>query len=352
MFHIYQNWDEMAAELADLRVGLIAHQASIDAAGLHTAERLPVVRLFGPEHGYFGWGAAGEKVLDAAHPFLGIPVHSLYGEHRRPPQEWIADLDVLVFDLQDLGFRCYTFVSTLRLVLEAASECGVCVVVLDRPIPLPDTVDGPMYDPSCESFVNLVNMPLSYAMTPAEAAIYLQQDLALDVDLRVLPNAEPFELRVPPSPAIRSWMTCATYLTTVFCEALVSMDCDRAGLIPFQTLTAPWLDPASLPRLPGAELHRHVNQKLHPGVRIRVTDLASWRPVEASVHLLAALPTDLAWKDARTDFFDQLYGTSTVREMLLDGVSAEAVIASWQPGLDRFRACREQVLLPQSDRVL
>ena len=332
----YRDWDEMAADLAGARIGLVAHQASVDELGRHTAERLRPARLFGPEHGFFGWGGAGEEVLDARHPWLGVPVRSLYGEHRRPPREWIEDLDVLVFDLQDLGVRCYTFVSTLKHVLEAAADGGPRVVVIDRPVPLPGLLDGPMLDGDCRSFVGMVDAPFCYGLTPGQAARWMVRRYGLAVDLRVLPTEAVFDARIPPSPAIRSWMAAAVYPATVFCEATPALDCDRGGLIPFQTLCAPWLDPDAVPELAGARVHRHVNRSLHPGIRITVTDARRWRPVAASVRVLASLPAERLWEGAREDFFDLLYGTRSVREGLQAGRPAEAIVADWRDGLAGF----------------
>ena len=328
--------DQLAAEFQGARVGLVAHQASIDARGRHTADVLEPTRLFGPEHGFFGWGAAGEKVLDAEHPWLGVPVASLYGENRKPSAEQLKDLDVIVVDLQDLGFRCYTFVSTLFLVMQAAAECDVPVVVFDRPVPLPGVFDGPRLKSGFENFVAQVDVPMSYGLTPGETARWIvSQGLAVGLDVMMLdPGA--FEVRIPPSPAIRSTMTCWTYLATVFAEACAGFDVDRHGPIPFQTISSAWFEPGAIPDLPGAELHNHTNPSLHPGLRIHVTDTALWRPVEASVRILAALPPERVWENAKEDFFDKLYGTDEVRLALKDGDSADAIIERWQPGLVAF----------------
>jgi len=328
--------DQLAAEFQGAQVGLVAHQASIDARGRHTADVLEPARLFGPEHGFFGWGAAGEKVLDAEHPWLGVPVASLYGENRKPTAEQLDGLDVIVVDLQDLGFRCYTFVSTLFLVMQAAAECDVPVVVFDRPVPLPGVFDGPRLKPGFENFVAQVDVPMSYGLTPGEAARWMvAQGLSVGLDVMLLDPGD-FEVRIPPSPAIRSTMTCWTYLATVFAEACVGFEVDRHGPIPFQTISAPWFEPGAIPDLPGAELHNHTNPSLHPGLRIHVTDPAQWRPVEASVRILAALPPERVWENAREDFFDKLYGTDEVRLALKDGESADAIIERWQPGLAAF----------------
>lgn len=349
--------EHIATDLAGARVGLVAHQASIDpTSGRHTAERLKPVRLFGPEHGFFGWGAAGEKVLDAEHPWLGVPIVSLYGENRKPRPEQLEGLDVIVVDLQDLGLRCYTFLSTLALVMEAAGEADLPVVVLERPVPMPGRFDGPRLKPGFENFVAQVDVPFSYGLTPGEAARWLVVHGGIEVDLDVVGvDPGPFEVRIPPSPAIRSRMTCQVYPATVFAEACPTFDVDRHGPIPFQTLCAEGMVFEALPDLPGASLHRHINAELVPGVRIHVEDLSTWDPVAASVRLLASMPPDLVWREAREAFFDKLYGTDEVRLALQDGEDADTIIERWQPGLAEFAEevlpLRSVASLPFSERV-
>ena len=150
------------AEWMGSRIGLVTHAASLCSDGRHAAAVLaahPEVDLrvlFAPEHGFAATAGAGEKVGDMVHATLGLPIRSLYGEFRKPTPEMLSDVDVLVVDLQDLAVRCYTYASTLDLVLEAASEAGLPVVVCDRPLPVPGLVDGPMLDPACASFVGRV----------------------------------------------------------------------------------------------------------------------------------------------------------------------------------------------------
>ncbi len=147
------------ALLGRRRVGLVAHPASVDTGGVHTALRLRqlcgkrLVTLFGPEHGFYGRGGAGEEIGDTRHAAWQIPIRSLYGDHRKPTAEMLADLDAVVFDLQDIAVRCYTFVTTLRYVMEACAEQGKRLMVCDRPVPLPNVVDGPLPVAGLDSFV-------------------------------------------------------------------------------------------------------------------------------------------------------------------------------------------------------
>lgn len=358
--------DAWPSRLQGARIGLLAHPASVDRHGKPADQALldarvgELVALFGPEHGYFGWGGAGEEMLDGQHPSLGLPVRSLYGAHRKPTPDMLAGLDVLVFDLQDLAVRCYTFVSTLRYVLEAAGECGKTVVVLDRAIPLPATLDGPMLDEAFSSFVGMIPAPMVFGLTSGEAARWLKARLNLPVDLRVVPlggyDRRPAHLQagppwIPPSPGIRSWQCAITYAATVFAEAFPLLDVDRAGTLPFQFLGAPGLDAAafalglnarSLPGVAFVPEWRRRDGALLPGVRLRVTDHGSFRPVETGVHLVGALQqalgADALWNapGARPGWFDQLLGTDRVRLALQAGESAAAITAGWLPDLVAF----------------
>lgn len=362
------------------RVGLISHPAAVDANGASSAQLLmdtPRVRLcalYGPEHGFFGGALAGELVASRRHPAWRIPVHSLYGSRRKPTPRMLRDVDVIVFDLQDLAARPYTFVSTLRLVLEAAAEQGKRVVVADRPVPLPSCVDGPVMHPPFESFVAALPIPMFYGMTPGEAALWMQRNLHIEVDLRVAPmrgyRREPRRGRgwppwVPPSPGIVSWETAESYVSMVFLEAFPGVDHGRAMGLPFQVFGAPGLDGSAVCRLlnarqvPGAIWHPHVaalrdaagRPRFATAVRITVTDPAAFMPVSASVHMLHALQETCGrarwWSQprARPEFFDKLYGTDRVRLALQAGALPRDIARSWEAGLSAFAPTREEVLL-------
>jgi uncharacterized protein YbbC (DUF1343 family) len=362
------------------RVGLVSHTAAMTSQGATSAEALQaapgvtLVSLFAPEHGFFGSAGAGDPVHTRRHPVWRIPVYSLYGRRLAPSRAQLRKLDVLVVDLQDLGARCYTYISTLRRALEAAAAAGVPVIVADRPVPLPRTPDGPVLEPGFESFVGCIRTPLCYAMTPGETALWLKRDLRLDVDLRVAamasyrrdprrgPDWPPW---APPSPGIRSWETAACYLATVFTEGVAGISCGRTTTLPFQVFGAPWMkaealrDILSADALPGVVFHPHpfipphdpYAGRLIPGLRMTVTDPARFRPVLTSVAILAGLQRlhgrRRVWQAAgsRPDFFDKLYGTASVRLALQDGQSAAAVAAGWTPGLRDFTRSRADALL-------
>ncbi|MBP7275659.1 MAG: DUF1343 domain-containing protein [Kiritimatiellae bacterium] len=339
--------------------GVVAHAASVHRDGAHAVELLRerfgrgLAALFAPEHGFRGLAAAGERVEHARHSRWGIPIYSLYGEHRRPTPDMLRGLDALIFDVQDLGVRCYTYGSTLRLVLEAAAEAHLPVLVADRPIPFHRAADGPILEPGLESFVGMIpGAPLVHGLTPAELARWLCRNLAISVDLHLLPlrgsargpAPEPW---IPPSPSIRSWAAARWYPATVFTEALPALDCDRAGPFPFQSLGAAWMDPVRVK----AELGRRTGARADPdrwtrsdGVRVAGLRLeersaagAAWRPVETGFRLLRAVGAahglDRVWRarGARPAFFDQLAGAGYARRAL------RGSDAAFRAALERMR---------------
>ncbi len=361
------------------RVALVAHPASrsislAPSANLLVESGVNLVGLFGPEHGYNGRANAGEAVANARHPELHIPVYSLYGPTRKPSADMLKDVDVIVFDLQDLGARPYTFVSTLRYLLEAAAEHEKTVVVADRPSPLAAVVDGPMLDPAFESFVGMIRTPVVYGMTSGETARWLKNDLKLDVDLRVAPvsgyqrasasTAEGAEW-VPPSPAILSRQCALCFPITVFLEALPAIDHGRGTDAPFQYIGAPRLDSETLCRdfqqmdFPGVEFTpgpyramtgAYKGQTLN-GIHIRVTDASLYLPVQTAVGLISAIQQrhgrDALWQHegTRENFFDQLMGTDSVRRAIQTGRSRVEMTPVWALQSADFWETRKACLL-------
>lgn len=368
-----------APALHGQRVGLVSHLAAVDRRGVTTAQRLhdepgiSLVSLMGPEHGFFGTAAAGAHCRSQRHPDWRIAVHSLYGETRKPLPAWLRRLDLLVVDLQDLGCRPYTYVSTLRLVLEAAAEANLPVVVADRPIPLPRTVDGPGLDPRFESFVSAIPAPMVYGMTPGETALWLRDYVVPGARVEVAPmqhyyrdvlprpDAPPF---MRPSPSIVSRESALCFPATVCFEGLPHIDHGRQTAMPFQLIGAPWTKAEPLAealmdcRLPGVIFHPHLyrppnatGSRPFSGVRITVTDTAIFKPVFTGVTILHVLETlygvNRVWnrRHTRPDFFDKLMGTDTVRLALLDRVAPAEIASGWRAAHRLFMKQRKACLL-------
>jgi uncharacterized protein YbbC (DUF1343 family) len=366
--------DTHAGWLRNRRIALLSHPAAVDAAGTSSAQCLldrgvRLVSLMGPEHGFLGAALAGEKVCSTRHPVWKIPVHSLYGATRRPTPRMLAGVDTIVFDLQDLGARMYTYVSTLRLLLEAAAEAGKAVIVADRPIPLPTQCDGPLTEPAFESFVAAMPIPMFHGMTPGEAARWIRSHYALNVDLKVAPlrgyRREPkrqpdWPPWIPPSPGIVSWESANCYSALVFLEAFGAIDHGRPAGLPFQLFGADWIrgdklcEELNARRLPGARFHTHIyslQSRRIRGARLTVTDARAFQPILTSLHIVQALQqlcgVEALWRSpqVRPEFFDKLYGTDQVRLALQRGDDPETVRRAWAPALASFRKTREAALL-------
>ena len=322
--------------LAGRRVGLVAHPASVVSDGRHAAECLRdaganLVALFGPEHGFFGRGGAGEKVADAAHADWKIPIFSLYGETRAPTPAMLDLVDVFVFDIQTIACRAYTYVSTLRLLMEACAAAGKTLVVADRPDPLMLTPpDGPPLDPACASFVGLVPTPFCYGMTPGETALFLKEALKLDaLDLRVAPCAglsrtltlaQTYPTWHATSPAIVSLENALCFPLTVFFEALPMIDHARGTPLAFQRIGSAHADISTLelPPLPGVRVspceYPDKHGQMLRGLAFEVVEPAAYRPAAAAFTLISTLEKRMSrdlWQfpGSRPEFYAQLWGT-------------------------------------------
>lgn len=360
--------EEERGLLAGKRVGLLSHQSATGRGGASSAQILRgalgdgLVAIYGPEHGFFVDHGAGERTRPRVHPAWRIPVLALYGGATAPSAEMLRGVDVVVFDLQDLGVRCYTYLSSLRGLLFACASAGVRVIVADRPVPLPNTQDGPVLEDGFESFAGCAHVPMVYGMTPGEAAVWMAGRYSIPVDLHVARMdgyrredgwrgpGEGWPEFIPPSPAIRTREAALSYAALVFTEALPAVDCGRFSPLAFRVLGAPWIRSAEFceaiasRHVAGAAFspHRYSSpggtyggQELD-GVRVTVTDAGAFRPVRASAEILRVLAElygkDRVWncRGARHGWFDKLYGCSSVREQLMDDVPPDEIAAGWR----------------------
>lgn len=365
------------AWLRGRKIGLLSHLPAVNRRGVNAAQLLygaignKLTVLFGPEHGFFGLDTAGQFVRTRRHPILGIPVHSLYGAHRRPTAAMLRNLDTLIIDLRDLGARCYTYVTTLRYALEAAAAAGKEVIVADCPIPLPCIVDGPMLQPEFASFVGDIPAPLHYGMTPGETALWLKRVLSLALNLKVARMADyqresgrnaDWPPWIPPSPGIRSWETGYCYLATVFAEALPHIDNARGTNLAFQVFGAPWIKSRitccrlNACGLPGVDFQTHPyraasSETVMDGIRIVVQNPRIFQPVLTSVAILSELQklygSAQVWaqKTTRADFFDKLYGTDAVRRDIQASHHPNNMFQQWRRDQHKFRLARADHLL-------
>ena len=340
--------------------GLLS-RGTLQTAGILSNEFGPRLKcLFSPEHGWFGFAAAGEKTNGELHPFWNIPIHSLYGDVRKPTPEMLSGLGRIVIDLPDIGVRCYTYLATLKFMLEACAEAGIAVTVLDRPIPLGGIVDGPMRNVDFASFVAPLNVPFCHGMTPAECAKYIVREEQLDVDLTVIKMRDwshndrtPWFDFMPPSPAIRSWDSAALYPATVFTEAYPAIDCDRDGSLAFRVVGAPWLDIANLlddfmDPLPACGMGvrpiryrptggKYSGQTIN-GLLLSVETPDAFYPVTAGTIILAAVMqrhNEEIAKDARPEWLDKLVGSTALRDAIA-AKNISNIFQTWIDGQDAY----------------
>jgi len=373
------------------RLGVVAHPASIDAGGRHLVDRLArdgrfrVVRLFGPEHGVRGEAQDMEAVAEPSDRATGLPVVSLYGEEEsslRPKPEHLKGLDAIVYDLQDVGTRFYTFVYTLSYVMEAAREADIPVIVLDRPNPIGGlSVEGPVLDPALASFVGRFPMPVRHGMTSGELALLFRDAFALGGDVRVVPMAgwtRGLQFRdtglpwVLPSPNMPTPETALVYPGGCLVEG-TNLSEGRGTTRPFELVGAPWIDAAAfaeaLAQAGDAEgldgvlfraawfrptFQKHAGRSCG-GVQVHVTDPARLRPFATYLVLVREArrlePGAFDWRRERYEFVDDrlaidlLLGRADLRPMLEAGASLAEMESVWAPGLASFLADRERALL-------
>jgi len=384
---VWTGLDRVAAgevpELAGKRLGLIAHAASVTRGGRHAIDvlrdqRLNVVRLFSPEHGPRSEAADGEKVASTIDPQSGLPVVSLYGDHRQPTGADLAGLDALVFDLQDAGVRFYTYSSTLVLTLEAAARAGVEVVVLDRPNPIGgEHPAGPPSAPRSRvaaSFVNRAPGPLLHGLTLGELARVVNSRLPMPARLtvvamkgwrRAMTWRDTGRVWVPPSPNLRSPEAALAYPGVALLEG-TNVSEGRGTEAPFLRVGAPWLDPAALHvDAPGFRLSPvHFTPHASPaapspkydgvecaGLRVEVTDAAVADPYRLGIALLKELARQpgFEWRREGKDL-TWLAGTPAIVEPIRAGKSVDEVVAADAAAIGAWRAERLAYLLyPEAD---
>lgn len=380
--------DDGFATLNDQRVGVVTNDA-VQVGGrslldlLVEADNVDLVAIFAPEHGLAALDPAGTAVGVGTDPARDVVVHSLYGAQRAPTPEALADLDVLVFDLQDVGVRAYTYLSTMGLAMVAAAEADLRFVVLDRPNPLGgERLGGYVREPSVDSFIAQYPIPSVHGLTAGELALAIKGERWLvgldDLELEIVAMegwdrgdrwSQTGLTWSPPSPSLPTVESVALYPGTVLFEA-TSLSVGRGTDEPFTVVGGPWVDadgvaqllndrglagvrfeattftPVASPSVPDPPL---VDQVV-PGVRIVVENGEQILPVEVGVHLL-----EVFWRQAEDrgiddflaepDLLDLLAGTSRLRRELQQGIGASAIIDAWSDDLAGFDELRLPYLL-------
>ena len=365
-------WRQRGYEpLVGRRIGLITNATGRDAAGRLTAEVLAasgevdLVALFSPEHGFRG--VEEGDVASAQDASTGLPVHSLYGDTRRPTQEMLAGLDGLVFDIQDVGTRFYTYATTMAYALEEAASHGLPFVVLDRPNPITGLrAEGPVIDGELLSFVGYAPIALRHGMTMGELALYFNAELGIRADLTVIPmqgwrRDQWYDatglLWVNPSPNMRNLEGALLYPAVGALE-YTNISVGRGTDEPFEWLGAPWIDGLALAQqlneaaLPGV---RFIPRKRTPsrsvfagevcnGVDLVVTDRDAFSAPRTAITLATTLFA-LHGDDWDPERLPPLWGRPEVLDQLREGMTPEHIAEAWQDDLDAFLAARSRYLI-------
>lgn len=376
----------LPAGLRGKNLGLLCHSSSITSDYRHITEifsdssEFRLAALFGPQHGLSG--QTQDNMIEwesTSDPLLGIPVYSLYGEHRKPTPSMLEGIEALVADLQDVGARLYTYIWTVKLCMEACAEAGIPVYILDRPNPIGRVpADGPVLSEEYFTFVGGACIPLCHRMTIGEMALWLKEKYIPGCELHVV-RAEGWrrnmlypETGLPwvlPSPNMPTPQTAAVYPGTVLAEAL-NVSEGRGTVIPFELIGAPWIDGRRLLRemrsrnLPGCSFrmhdyiptfHKYAGEYCR-GIQTHVTDASVFRPVATALHLFDAIirtspsgalkfnPPPYEY-EYRLMPFDILSGDSRMREVLSNGLSLKEETERWEAQTDLFQAEFRQMAL-------
>jgi uncharacterized protein YbbC (DUF1343 family) len=357
------------------RVGLITNQTGIDRDRRTTidimarAKDYRLVSLFSPEHGIRGTAQDGAKIDSGRDESTGLPVYSLYGATSKPTPAMLDSVDALVFDMQDVGVRQYTYTSTLAKCMQAAAEKGIPFIVLDRPDPVTgNIIEGGVLDTAFRSFVGLYPIPSRYGLTLGELAGYLNATFHFGTNLTVLrvsgwrrdmwldETGLPF---VAPSPNLPRMEAIVSYPGTVYVEG-TNLSEGRGTEFPFEQVGAPWLNADSVAKLmnarslpgvrfeavhytPRASAAKYGGVALN-GVRYIVTDRASYRPIVTTLMLIDIVrsthPTEFAW----TGTIDRLAGTDQLRKAI-EAHTLPALLLRWQQESSAFATARQPFLL-------
>lgn len=357
-----QQIDTYFSHIENKSVGMVANHAS-SIGQVHLVDTLlklgiSITKIFCPEHGFRGTAGAGEIIFDEIDPATGIPILSLYGKFKKPPQKELQHIDVMVFDLQDVGVRFFTYISTLTYIMEACAENGIPLIILDRPNPNGFYIDGPVLEEGFESFIGMHKIPIVYGMTIGEFALmvngegWLNDQQSCDLTVIRLKNYKHnyiVKLPVRPSPNLPNWEAVYLYPSLCLFEGTI-MSVGRGTDIPFQVYghpdfhvgsfvftpkSMPW---ATKPKLMGETCY---GQNLK-GYAQSFDKMPSQINLSWLIESYKLLQKDHAFFTA---YFEKLAGTDKLRKQIEAGNTEKEIRKSWEEKLGAFRKIREKYLL-------
>lgn len=350
--------------LKSKKVGVVTNQTGILSNGQHLVDflleqKVQVTKIFAPEHGFRGTADAGELIKDGKDSKTGLPIISLYGNNKKPKPEQLEGIDVMIFDIQDVGARFYTYISTLHYVMEACAEQNIPLLVLDRPNPNIDIVDGPILEEEFKSFVGMHKIPVLHGMTIGEYAKMINGEKWLDPStesgrgiqckLTVIPcenytRTMSYSLPVKPSPNLPNDQAINLYASLCFFEG-TTISVGRGTEKQFQIYGAPFLPKNTFSFIP--KPNEGAKDPLYNGKECFGEDLTTIGKVNR-LELKWLIKTYNETQDKSkffNSFFTKLAGTKKLQQQIENGVSEKEIRASWQEGLEKFKEMRKKYLI-------
>lgn len=358
-----QNMDKYFPLLKGKKVAVVGNQTSVILDGnakikAHLVDflieqKIQVVKVFSPEHGFRGDGDAGESISSDVDKKTGLPIVSLYGNNKKPKPEQLKGIDVVVFDLQDVGVRFYTYISTMHYVMEACAEANIPVIVLDRPNPNIDIVDGPMLDMAHKSFIGMHRVPVLYGMSIGEYALMINGEnwIAKKVDLTVVPcenynRNKRYSLPVPPSPNLRTDNAVSWYASLCLFEGTV-VSVGRGTDKPFEQVGHPDfpIKKHSFTPIPGfGAKDPLLNGKLCYGLNFSDSVAPRRLVLQPILDFYQKLPNKEQFF-LKNNFIHLLAGNALLKEQIIKGMTEDAIRATWEKDLREFRKLRAKYLI-------
>lgn len=352
------NYENYLPLLKDKKVGVVSNQTGVLSKNSHLVDFLvsndiQVQKIFAPEHGFRGTADAGELIIDGKDTKTGLPIISLYGTNKKPKPEQLDGIEILVFDIQDVGARFYTYISSLHYIMEACAENNISLLVLDRPNPNGYIIDGPILEKEFSSFVGMHPVPVLYGMTIGEYAQMINGEKwlkeSLQCNLKVIPcvdydrNAS-YHITERPSPNLPNDQAINLYASLCFFEG-TNISVGRGTNKQFQIYGSPYLPQSGFSFIP--EPNFGAKEPMHKGITCFGEDLTTIDPVTQIElkWLIRAYNTTADKTTFFNSFFTKLAGTQTLQLQIEEGISERKIKKSWKPGLDQFKETRKKYLL-------
>ena len=352
------NYQKYLPLLKEKKVGIVTNQTGILSDNTHLVDfllekKIAIQTIFAPEHGFRGTADAGEHVVDGKDPKTGLSIISLYGDNKKPKPAQLANLDVMVFDLQDVGARFYTYISSLHYVMEACAENNIELIVLDRPNPNGTIVDGPVLEMEHKSFVGMHPIPVLHGMTIGEYAKMINGQKwltnGIQCKLKVIPCTNykremTYSLPVKPSPNLPNDQAINLYASLCFFEG-TNVSVGRGTEKQFQIYGSPFLSNFNFSFTPISNFG--AKDPLHKNVLCIGEDLTKIEKVKRlELKWLIKAYSDTSDKTVFfNDFFTKLAGTKKLQEQIVNGVSEKEIRNSWEASLNSFKEMRKQYLI-------